>query len=94
MPLVLMDNSNSSPNTSNNILIEFIKNNMKKKWHKSGVYRVDKPDYDLEAVREALVNALIPCVKGTSTETIVTGKDMFSYVLEIIENKPFIFHFI
>ena len=39
--------------------LEFIKNNMKKKWHKSGVYRVDKPDYDLDAIREAIVNALI-----------------------------------
>ena len=39
--------------------LEFIKNNMKIKWHKSGIYRIDKPDYDLEAVREALVNALI-----------------------------------
>ena len=39
--------------------LEFIKNNMKKKWHKSGVYRIDKPDYNLDAIREAVVNALI-----------------------------------
>lgn len=37
--------------------------------------------------KDTFFNALIPCVKGTYTEPMVTGKDMFAYVLEIIENK-------
>jgi len=39
--------------------IDFIKNNSKNKWFKSGINRIEKPDYDLDAIREAIVNALI-----------------------------------
>ncbi|MBQ4443230.1 MAG: putative DNA binding domain-containing protein, partial [Clostridia bacterium] len=39
--------------------MEFVRNNTKKKWHKSGMTRVEMPEYDEEAVREAIVNGII-----------------------------------
>ncbi len=39
--------------------MEFVRNNTKKKWHKSGITRVEMPEYDEEAVREAIVNGII-----------------------------------
>lgn len=39
--------------------MEFVRNNTKKKWHKSGVTRVETPEYDEEAIREAIVNGII-----------------------------------
>lgn len=38
---------------------EFVKNNSKKRWKKTGSGRVEMPDYPEQAVHEALVNALI-----------------------------------
>ncbi len=38
---------------------DFIKNNSKVRFEKKDEYRVDKPDYSMRAVTEALVNALI-----------------------------------
>lgn len=37
--------------------------------------------------KDTFFNALIPCVKGSSNETMIAGKDMYSYVLEAIANK-------
>ena len=37
--------------------------------------------------KDTFINSLIPCVKGTSTESMITGKHMFAYVLEAIDNK-------
>lgn len=39
--------------------IEFVKNNSKKRWKKTGDGRMEMPDYPDQAVHEALVNALI-----------------------------------
>lgn len=39
--------------------IEFVKNNTKKRWKKTGTGRVEMPEYPEQAVHEALVNALI-----------------------------------
>lgn len=39
--------------------MEFVRNNTKKKWHKSGMTRVEMPEYGEEAVREAIVNGII-----------------------------------
>lgn len=39
--------------------IEFVKNNSKKRWKKTGDGRIEMPDYPDQAVHEALVNALI-----------------------------------
>lgn len=39
--------------------IEFVNNNTKKRWKKTGSGRVEMPDYPDQAVHEALVNALI-----------------------------------
>lgn len=39
--------------------LDFVRNNTKKKWHKQGLYRVEQPEYDEEAIREALVNAIV-----------------------------------
>lgn len=38
---------------------EFVKNNTKKRWKKTGTGRVEMPEYPEQAVHEALVNALI-----------------------------------
>ncbi len=38
--------------------IEFIRNNTKKRWKKTGCGRIEMPEYPEEAVREVLVNAL------------------------------------
>ena len=38
---------------------EFIKNNTKKRWKKTGTGRIEMPDYPEQAVHEVLVNALI-----------------------------------
>lgn len=38
---------------------EFVKNNSKKRWKKTGSGRIEMPDYPDQAVHEALVNALI-----------------------------------
>ena len=38
---------------------EFVKNNSKKRWKKTGSGRVEMPDYPEQAVHEAIVNALI-----------------------------------
>jgi len=38
---------------------EFVKNNTKKRWRKTGTGRVEMPEYPEQAVHEALVNALI-----------------------------------
>lgn len=42
--------------------------------------------------KDTFFNALIPCVTGKSNETMVAGKDMFTYVLEIINNKAISFN--
>ena len=39
--------------------MEFVKNNSKKRWKKTGTGRVEMPEYPEQAVHEALVNALI-----------------------------------
>lgn len=39
--------------------IEFVKNNTKKRWKKTGTGRIEMPEYPEQAVHEALVNALI-----------------------------------
>lgn len=39
--------------------MEFVKNNTKKRWKKTGQGRVEMPEYPEQAVHEALVNALI-----------------------------------
>ncbi len=39
--------------------IEFVKNNTKKRWKKTGTGRVEMPEYPEQAVHEALVNVLI-----------------------------------
>lgn len=39
--------------------IEFVKNNTKKRWKKTGTGRVEMPEYPEQAVHEVLVNALI-----------------------------------
>lgn len=39
--------------------MEFIKNNLKKRWKKTGAGRIEMPEYPEQAVQEALVNALI-----------------------------------
>lgn len=39
--------------------MDFVRNNTKKKWRKSGMVRIENPEYDEEAVREAIVNAII-----------------------------------
>ncbi|MDO4304481.1 MAG: ATP-binding protein [Bacillota bacterium] len=39
--------------------IEFVKNNTKKRWKKTGTGRAEMPEYPEQAVHEALVNALI-----------------------------------
>ena len=36
---------------------------------------------------ETFFNALIPCVKGSSSETLVTGKNMYAYVVQMITDK-------
>ena len=38
---------------------EFIKNNSKKRWKKTGTGRIEMPEYPEQAVQEALVNAII-----------------------------------
>lgn len=38
---------------------EFVKNNTKKRWKKTGTGRVEMPEYPEQAIHEALVNALI-----------------------------------
>lgn len=38
---------------------EFVKNNSKKRWKKTGSGRIEMPDYPEQAVHEAIVNALI-----------------------------------
>mgnify|MGYP002708848118 CR=1 FL=1 len=38
---------------------EFVKNNTKKRWKKTGTGRIEMPEYPEQAVHEALVNALI-----------------------------------
>lgn len=39
--------------------MDFVRSNTKKKWRKSGMVRVEEPEYDEEAVREAIVNGII-----------------------------------
>lgn len=39
--------------------MDFVCNNTKKKWRKSGMVRIENPEYDEEGVREAIVNAII-----------------------------------
>ena len=39
--------------------MDFVRANTKRKWRKSGMTRIDSPEYDEEAVREALVNGII-----------------------------------
>lgn len=39
--------------------IEFVKNNTKKRWKKTGTGRIEMPEYPEQAVHEVLVNALI-----------------------------------
>lgn len=39
--------------------IDFVRANTKKKWRKTGLTRVENPEYDEEAVREAIVNGII-----------------------------------
>ena len=37
--------------------------------------------------KDNFFTALVPCIKGTSTETLISGKDLVDYVQEIIANK-------
>lgn len=39
--------------------IDFVRANTKKKWRKSGLTRIENPEYDEEAVREAIINGII-----------------------------------
>ncbi len=39
--------------------LDFVRNNTKKNWHIEGLDRIVNPDYDEEAIREAIVNAII-----------------------------------
>ena len=39
--------------------IDFIKSNYKNQWKKSGIIRVENPDYHIDALREAIINAII-----------------------------------
>ena len=39
--------------------MDFIKANTKKKWRKAGLTRIENPEYDEEALREAIVNGII-----------------------------------
>ena len=39
--------------------IEFVKNNTKKRWKKTGNGRIEMPEYPEQAVHEVIVNALI-----------------------------------
>lgn len=38
--------------------MDFVRANTRKKWRKSGMARVESPEYDEEAVREAVVNGI------------------------------------
>ena len=39
--------------------MDFVRNNTKRAWNKSGITRVETPEYSEEAVREAIVNGII-----------------------------------
>ncbi len=39
--------------------------------------------------KESLFTSLIPCFTGKSNETIIAGKDLFSFIVESIQNKDF-----
>lgn len=40
-------------------VMDFIRSNTKKKWRKAGLTRIESPEYDEEALREAVVNGII-----------------------------------